>query len=235
MITLKDHISMMEYVGKENTASRFIDSMKPLERLDFLRRSVDTYPIKDNLKEPSSISSEKKIYVTIESLVLGQFIMLEQIITGKTKLADHKVDLEIAKLIIRPLHHESFDNEDQKAEVKNEKDILSYDVREVYFLLEKFINNRNKTLFEDFAGVFYDAKSEDDEDVEEEVKTSNMIFNQQWYWYSIVRMLANEDITKYNDIYMLPMSIVLPEMSFLAQRNKIESARQRQQEALRKL
>ena len=226
---------MMEYVGKENTASRFIDSMKPLERLDFLRRSVDTYPIKDNLKEPSSISSEKKIYVTIESLVLGQFIMLEQIITGKTKLADHKVDLEIAKLIIRPLHHESFDNEDQKAEVKNEKDILSYDVREVYFLLEKFINNRNKTLFEDFAGVFYDAKSEDDEDVEEEVKTSNMIFNQQWYWYSIVRMLANEDITKYNDIYMLPMSIVLPEMSFLAQRNKIESARQRQQEALRKL
>jgi len=235
MITLKDHISMMEYVGKENTASRFIDSMKPLERLDFLRRSVDTYPIKDNLKEPSSISSEKKIYVTIESLVLGQFIMLEQIITGKTKLADHKVDLEIAKLIIRPLHHESFDNEDQKAEVKNEKDILSYDVREVYFLLEKFINNRNKTLFEDFAGVFYDAKSEDDEDVEEEVKNSNMIFNQQWYWYSIVRMLANEDITKYNDIYMLPMSIVLPEMSFLAQRNKIESARQRQQEALRKL
>ena len=51
----------------------------------------------------------------------------------------------------------------------------------------------------------------------------------------MVRMLANEDITKYSDIYMLPMGIVLPEMSFLAQRSKIENARKRQEQAMRKL
>ena len=51
----------------------------------------------------------------------------------------------------------------------------------------------------------------------------------------MVRMLAQEDITRYSEIYMLKMSTVMPEMSFIAQRSKIESARQRQGEAMRKL
>jgi len=162
--------------------------------------------------------------------------MLEQIITGKTKLPDHLVDLEIAKLVIRPEHHEDFDNDNIEDERNNQEDILNMDVREVYWILENFMNDRNKTLFKDFSGVFYDAT--EDEDEEEEIvedKTAEMLFNQQWYWYSMVRMLANEDITKYSDIYMLPMGIVLPEMSFLAQRSKIENARKRQEQAMRKL
>jgi len=47
--------------------------------------------------------------------------------------------------------------------------------------------------------------------------------------------LAQEDIRRYSDIYMLKMSTVMPEMSYLAQKNKIESANQRQQAAMRKL
>jgi hypothetical protein len=111
------------------------------------------------------------------------------------------------------------------------------DVRECYWILTEFIKNREKTLFKDFAGVFYDAPDDTEEEStqEPEEKTSDMLFNQQWYWYSIVRMLANEDITRYGEIYMLPMTTVLPEMSYLAQRNKIESAKQRQSQAMRKL
>ena len=85
--------------------------------------------------------------------------------------------------------------------------------------------------------MFYEP-SEDDEDADEEDvenKNSQMLFNQQWYWYSIVRKLGNEDITKYNEIYMLPMPTVLPEMSFLAQKSKIEAAEQRQAQAMRNL
>ena len=123
-------------------------------------------------------------------------------------------------------------------EINNQKDILSYDVREVYYILDAFINDREKILFNDFSGVFYDTPDPDSEtDNEEEIneKTSDMVFSQQWYWYSIVRMLANEDITKYNEIYMLPMSTVLPEMSYLAQKSKIDSSKQRQDQAMRKL
>ena len=235
MITLASHIEMMEWIQSGKPPLEYMNNMKPLDALDFSRDSEKTYPIKENLKQPSI---SKKYYTNIESLVLGQFIMLEQIITGKTKLADHLVDFEIAKLIIRPINHEVFDNEDVNEEKRNSEDILSMDVREVYWVLERFIEARNKTLFEDFSGVFYDINEDDDEEeeeVSEEKKTSEMLFNQQWYWYSMVRMLANEDITKYDDIYMLPMRTVLPEMSYLAQKSKIESAKQRQQQALRKL
>lgn len=209
-----------------------MNGMKPVEALRFNKASKNTYPVQENIKQPSV---DKKIYTTVESLVLGQFIMLEQIITRKTKLADRLIDLEIAKLIIRPSNHIVFDNEDPEEEKANEEDILDMDVLEVYWVLDKFIQNRNKTLFEDFSGVFYDVSDDDNEEQDEKEKTSEMLFNQQWYWYSIVRMLGNEDITKYNEIYMLNMSTVLPEMSFLAQRRKIESAKERQRQALHKL
>lgn len=237
MIRLKQHIDLMGYIQKGLSPEEYINSIKPIEKLDFIRHSRDTYPIQDHTKHPASILYSKNVFYKIEELVLGQFIMLEQIITGKTKLADHKVDLEIAKLIIRPKNHKEFDNENAEEERGNEEDILSYDVREVYHILDTFITNREKTLFKDFSGVFYDAPDTDKETEEEEVeeKTSDMIFSQQWYWYSIVRMLANEDVTKYSQIYMLPMSTVLPEMSYLAQKTKIESAKQRQEQALRKL
>jgi len=107
----------------------------------------------------------------------------------------------------------------------------------VYAVLQKFLKNRDLVLFEQFKGVFYEVpdEEEDDEDSTEEERTAESLFQQQWYWYSMVRMLAKEDITKYEEIYMLNMSTVMPEMSYLAQKNKIEAARQRQQQALSKL
>lgn len=234
MISLRQHIDLMQHILSDGDIKDYIDKMRPLDGLSFVRASEKTYPIESNLLRPKDL---RGVRLNINSLVLGQFIMIEQIITGKTKLPDHLVDLELLKLISRPSHHKEFDNENPVEEKKNQERILDMDVRECYWILTEFINNREKTLFKDFAGVFYDAPDEEDEENNEdpEEKTSDMLFNQQWYWYSIVRMLANEDITRYGEIYMLPMNTVLPEMSYLAQKNKIESAKQRQSQAMRKL
>ena len=48
-------------------------------------------------------------------------------------------------------------------------------------------------------------------------------------------MLAKEDITRYEEIYMLRMNLVMPEMSYIAQKNKIDSANVRQEQMTRKL
>lgn len=234
MITFKQHIDMMGAVGGGKDPVEYANSaMNLIDRIDYLRSFTETYPVNDHMKTPTF---DKQIFTRVDELVLGQFIMLEQIITGKTKLPDHLVDYEIAKLIIRPKHHQEFDNSNPEVEKKNSEDILHYDVREVYWVLEKMMSNRNQTLFKDFSGVFYEAPDESVEEEEEaQHKTAEMLFNQQWYWYSIVRMLAGEDIHKYEKTYMLPMSIVLPEMSFMAQRSKIESANQRKEAAMRKL
>ena len=121
-------------------------------------------------------------------------------------------------------------------ERENEYKILNTDTLDLYGVLNTFLKDRNKVLFKDFAGVFYDSKEDEEEEEDEQTeKTSEKLFQSQWYWYSIVRMLAQEDVRRYAEIYMLPMNTVLPEMSYLAQKNKIEDANRRQSEALRKL
>jgi len=234
MITFRQHIKLMNFLGSGKTTEDFIASLNDIEKINFIAFFEEVYPVQDNMLGDEKLNEEKKVYSDVNSLVLGQFIMLEQIITGKTKLPDHLIDLEIAKLIIRPKQDEVFDNEDINKESDNQEYILNSDVRRVYYVLNTYIDNRNKILFEDFAGVFYEANDEDGEEESEDVG-SDMVFNQQWYWYSIVRMLSGEDIHKYEQTYMLPMRTVLPEMSYLAQKSKIESANQRQQEAMRKL
>ncbi len=234
MITFRQHIKLMNFLGSGRTTEDFILSLNDIEKINFIAFFDEVYPVQENMLGDDKIPSSKKVYTDVNSLVLGQFIMLEQIITGKTKLPDHLIDLEIAKLIIRPKEDAVFDNEQPRKESNNQEDILNCDVRRVYYVLNNYIENRNKILFEDFAGVFYEANDEEEED-ESDDDGSDVLFNQQWYWYSIVRMLSGEDVHKYEQTYMLPMRTVLPEMSYLAQKSKIESANQRQQAAMRKL
>lgn len=234
MITFRHHIKLMDFLSSGKTTEDFIASLNDIEKINFIAFFEEVYPIQENTLSDEKIKEEKKVYSDVNDLVLGQFIMLEQIITGKTKLPDHLIDLEIAKLIIRPKEDAVFDNEDTSKESDNQEYILNSDVRRVYYVLNTYIDNRNKILFEDFAGVFYESNDDEEED-EDGDSGSDILFNQQWYWYSIVRMLSGEDIHKYEQTYMLPMRIVLPEMSYLAQKSKIESAAQRQQAAMRKL
>ena len=214
----------------------FLDDFKGVEKVKISRSIKSDYPLKPKNEVSELLKEDFKVYTSINDLVLGQFIMLEQIITGKTRLEEYQIDMEILKLILRPKHHQVFDNENSSDEEENEYKILNAETLDLYGTLNVFLENRNKVLFKDFAGVFYDLKDEEqEEDDQENEKTSQMLFQNQWYWYSIVRMLAQEDIRRYNEIYMLPMSTVLPEMSYLAQKNKIEDADRRQQQALRKL
>jgi len=234
---LKHHIDLLRHLNKEDGVNTFLNNFKAKERIRIMRELNESYPLDIPETVSQSLYEDFNVCLDVNELVLGQFIMLEQIITGKTRLEEWQIDVEILKLILRPKHHKDFDNENTEDESNNEYKILHTETSDLYSALNKFLENRNKTLFKDFAGVFYDLPDEEDEEEENQEKdsTSEMLFKNQWYWYSIVRMLAQEDIRRYNEIYMLPMSTVLPEMSYLAQKNKIEDADRRQQQALRKL
>lgn len=237
MISFKQHLSVAERLSSLEAIESYLESLKPLQRIDFLDNFEATYPIKETPVVTGYIKDNFKWYDNVNDLVLGQFIMIEQIITGKIKFKnDTDADLEIAKLLLRPKDHDEFDNNNLTVERANEKKILDSPVQDVYSLVTKYIKDREFVLFKQFSGVFYDPIEEKPEDDEEHMPVSpgaDMAFNQQWYWYSIVRMLAQEDIRRYDEIYMLKMSTVLPEMSYLSQKNKIESAQRRQEAALR--
>ena len=239
MITFRQHIDISKSIKRDKSIFGYIANLEVSEKIQVTRDIADSYPLENLPLDSLSLNDKFKYTTDVMEMVLGQFIMTEQIITGKTNYeTDAENDLALAELIIRPKHHQEFDNSDSNAEVKNKEDILNSDVREIYSVIYKYLDVREYVLFKQFAGVFYEVpdNTEDTEDEEEESKKSGAdLFQQQWFWYSMVRMLANEDITRYEEIYMLKMSTVMPEMSFLAQKNKIDSARQRQSQALSKL
>lgn len=239
MITFGRHLEITKHLSKHNTLIGYLGSLDPAERIEVTRSIAEVYPLNNTIEGHFDALDKFKCYTSIDELVLGQFIMIEQIITGKTNYeSSSENDFELAKLIMRPKNNIIFDNEDLEAEKQNADNILNTSVLEVYSVLQKFLTNREFVLFKQFKGVFYELPDEDDEDEDEKQefeKTGEALFQQQWYWYSMVRMLAKEDITKYDEIYMLKMSTVMPEMSYLAQKNKIDAASNRQQEALRKL
>ena len=231
MITFQKHIELQRIIEAGGSIAPLFSNLDDVEAHLLADDMEDTYPVTKNMLKPTF---DKKIYYGVEEMVFGQFIMVEQILTGKMGLNNHVTDLELAKLLIRPIDNLVFDNEDGHKELANENDLLGYDVREIYYVLERFTKRRNKTMFEDYSGVFYDPK-EDEEDEDTLGVDSGPNFHQQWYYYSLVRMLANEDITKYDEIYMLPMKSVLPEMSYLSQKRKIDDAESRKQSALAKM
>ena len=238
MITFKQHIDLSKSVSDYDDVSVYLDKLDMLERLKTLRDISDSYPLKDTKEITETIENNFTPYPDVFSLVLGQFIMIEQILTGRFKFKnEYDQDLELMTYILRPRDEKVFDNTDAVKEAKHREAILNTPVQDLYSAINMFLENRNLVLFKQFSGVFYSTPDEDDLDDPDSFSTPtpDELFNQQWYWYSMVRMLAQEDIRRYDEIYMLRMNVVLPEMSYLAQKNKIEAANARQQAALNKL
>lgn len=238
MITLKEHIDLFESVKDTADLAKSLSVLKATEKLDIFRNFEKTYPLKGNLDVSDYVNNNFNFYDNVFELTLGQFIMIEQILTGKFKFKkESDMDLEIGSYLFRPKGEAKFDNTDKALELQNKKNILKLPVEDFYSALNKYLRNRDLIVFKRFAGVFYEMPSKDESsdngiDTSEEVEAS---FNQQWYWYTIVRSLAQEDIRRYDEIYMLKMKTVLPEMSYLSQKNKIESAQQRASAAMNRL
>jgi hypothetical protein len=236
MMTFKQHISLSKHLSNEFDVESYLIDLEPLERLKTIRAISDTYPLQSSDEVTEEIKERFRVYDSVFDLVLGQFIMIEQILTGKFKFKyEHEQDLELMTYILRPVEEEEFDNNNSVKEAEHREAILNTPVQDLYNVVNKFVKNRELVLFKQFSGVFYATADDSDDSEDFSTPTPDELFNQQWYWYTIVRSLAQEDIRRYDEIYMLKMSTVLPEMSYLAQKNKIEAANARQQAALNKL
>lgn len=239
MITYKDHMEISKGISIDDDGKVSLGNKNLLERIELIREIDQVYPLRDSKRLTPYIQEKFTVNGSVKSMVLGQFIMSEQILTGKEKFnTEEEMELALLQLLLRPKHHKEFDNTSPSDEQQNREEILNSPVQDLYNVLNRYLANREQVLFKEFAGVFYEV-NEETEEVEEKTEVDDTQvgrnFYQQWYWYSIVRTLGKEDIRVYPEIYMLKMDVVLPEMSYLAQKNKVESAQQRQDAALSKL
>lgn len=227
MITLRQHIEILASSGSEQTLEAYLRSQGLIKMIDLKDEIEKTYPLTKKRVDYDSLGF--RAYRRVFDLVLGQFIMIEQIFTGKDEVPKHLFDFSVLRLILRPKEDIEFDNTSLEKERINDEAILDLDVSIAMSILADFTEDRNKTLFKDFAGVFYDPEQEKQEEEEEEKKgeeTFEYKFREQWYWYSIVRRLGNENILNYDKVYMLKMESVLPELSFLIQKAKLDKAQE---------
>jgi hypothetical protein len=227
MITLKKHIEIMSYAYSGAGLDGYFNNLGVIDRLDTKKQIEDNYPIQRTKVDYSSLPF--RVHKTVFDLVLGQFIMIEQIFTGKDEVPKHLFDFSVLRLILRPVGDSEFDNTDPEKEKANDEAILALDAQTAISILADFTDDRNKTLFKDFAGVFYDPEAKKEEGEEEESsgeETFEYKFREQWYWYSIVRRLGGENILNYEKVYMLKMETVLPELSFLIQKAKLDKAQE---------
>jgi hypothetical protein len=230
MMTLGEHIELSKYYSSERELIRYFERIGPAKSVLLKRNIEESYPIQYRKIDYENLPFNANIRVF--DLVLGQFIMIEQIFTGKNPMPQNIADFTILSLILRPKNHTEFDNTNEEEESLNRQNILNLDLWDAMSILKDFVDNRNKTLFEDFKGVFYDPdadkeEEEDEEGMDEEFRKANDFeykFKEQWYWYNIVRRLAGENVLMYDKIYMLKMETVLPELSFLIQKAKLDRA-----------
>lgn len=229
---LGTHIKLIEAL-KEGTEEDFAKASSVKERVEVIKAKEEVYPLPKS-PDPNRVREMAKrynLYTNILHMKLGQFIMLESQLRSSNSR-----DEVIAALVIRPKDEKEYDNENPQKEESLTKQLLEEHVLDIHSVITTMLLNRDFVLFTKFSGVIYNRVEPDEEEVEEEEEKSNgqigeEEFSSQWFWYRIVRELAQGDIRRFNDIYDLKMSVVMVELSFLAQKAILENARQRAEEA----
>lgn len=216
--------------AERGTLERYYDSLSVYDKVEAIKtfRKIQEAGFDD---AENSIYSNYNVIINIESMVLGQFIMIEQIMNTQT---DTK-ELQVLNLIVRPKDDQEFNYINSEVEQQHSKTIAQLDAIEGIQIFNKFVAQREETLFKKFKGVIY---QEPDESIDEEEKEPDSSpeaqFGRMWYWYSIIRELAGEDILRQDQVNMLKMSKVFVELAYKIQKGRIEYSRQRREEMMRK-
>jgi hypothetical protein len=212
---------------KRDQLEKFLNDISALEKLDVIRAADTFEDSRFKTIDASSIAERYNVYTDILKMSLTQFILLEYAIKADFDEAG------IASIVIRPKEEEEFDNTDQDVEEKLMSEIFEEDALAVSHIISSMMKNREYVLFTKFEGVIYD-KIELDEDRDDEYQDEPDTFTERWYWYSIVRSLANEDLSKFQFVYDMKMSDVLVEMAYRVQLAKRQEAERRAEEARRR-
>ena len=217
----------MAEAARRDELDKFLNDISALEKLDVIRASDDFEDSRFKTVDASSIAERYNVYTDIMRMSLTQFILLEYSIKADFDEAS------VASIIIRPKEEIEFDNTDQEKEEKLISEIFEEDALAVSHIILSMMKNREYVLFTKFEGVIYD-KIEPVEGEDESYADEPDTFTERWFWYSIVRSLANEDLTKFQFVYDMKMSDVLVEMAYRVQLAKRQEAERRAEEARRR-
>ena len=211
MITLREKIKIDE-IGMEE----YYDALPPTGKIALLRDF-------ESQEDYSDYNPGLRVYDTVNSLLWGQLVILEQ-----TKVSKSSDIINKLSVILRPLTEEVFDNTDAEREATLASTILDLPYGFIVYILNKFEESREKVLFHQFNGVIYhkdDLKPKEDGDESGIVEEAEAQFNKTWYWYKLTKMLANDSFLDIDKVYRQKAMDAMVELAYITQENKLEKAR----------
>jgi hypothetical protein len=214
---------------KSERMQEFLSEISPAEHIDVIR-GVDA--ITDptlRAVDASYLHDRYNVFTDILKMSLTQFILLEYAIKANFDEA------RVASICIRPKDEIEFDNTDQQKEEEHISNLYEEDAATIQFVIKSLMHNREYNLLTKFEGVIYNKIEESEEDEEQDDEPQEVdTFNERWFWYSIVRTLANEDLQKFDFVYSMKMSDVLIELAYRTQLNQRIENERRAEEARRR-
>ncbi len=212
---------------KKDRLNVFLTEITPAEHIDIMRNIDDVLDPVLRAVDASSMYERYTIYTDVLKMSLSQFINLEYALQGDFDEA------LIASIIIRPKDELEFDNTNQEIDEQNLQNILEEPAASVLYIIKSMMHSRDYVVFTKFEGVLY-SKIEPEEGEENEEPLPEDEFTKRWFWYAIVRNLANEDLQKFQFVYDMKMSDVLVELAYRVQlQKKIDSERRAEEARMR--
>ena len=176
----------------------------------------------------STLKRRYRFYGEIEEMTFAQFISIE---TTLQNVRDPKdMFVLVCSELLRPLSEKVYDNENVLMNNAHREAISDEEVPYMMELFGRFMKERNDFHYRKYRDVFI-YESEDSDSGGYDSATS---FYRNWHWYSYVRELSNEDISRYEQTMLLPMKVVAPEISSRQGLAKVEKQRMAEQEEISK-
>jgi hypothetical protein len=222
MILFKDHLEVLSH---EEDIEAWLEGMDEYSQMEWAVKLQAGYPLGNPLKTNGLYE-----VIDVEQMSFGQFIMVEMLLNSDATF--HSKMNSIAPLILRP-NEGKFSNDDPEIEEALVESILNSDAAYIEDLFKRFLKHREGIVHKKYEGVVYKVgrKSLDDDEEQGTIADGEARFSKDWYFYSTAKSFVNDDLTRLQEAYELPMKTVFPEMVYRAQKNNIDEARARMEKA----
>lgn len=197
---------------------------------DLVRRRA----IKDSLTD-KGITRFKEV-TDFNKISFGHFIVIEKILAYDIEL-EKKIKM-IAPIILRPLDEEKLDNSNQEREEEHRKLVFEEPIGNIYGTFTRLLEIRKTYLFKTYNGVIYGTLDESEEEEEKEegtnigsTQSAREFHNKKFFWNSMISLVANGDIFKFDQAVELMMYVVMP---FFAEKRSLEIIQDLEQKQRRK-
>ena len=194
-----------------------------ISKVDALKKREDVLKTLKTIDSGIVDIKDYKVFSNVEQLTFAQFISIES--SMQSVRDPYGLIIMVVSELLRPLSEEVYSNDNEGMNKAHRLSLLEAPAENIIVTFANFMEDRENFHYKKYKDVFLFSPEEDDEDTPETHQENN--FYRNWHWYSYIRELSGEDITRYEEIMLLRMDLVAPEISYrqgLAKVRKQEEA-----------